>query len=232
MYHPVLVDMEQSNGVDLGSHHYHKSAATYIMKSISDTMHVTLLESLVKNDLRFSLIVDTTTSNMNVPYLICYFQLTEDGYPVTLYYRNIDLSDGETALATFNSFWDAVIKDDKLVPGFLQYFKTRLTFFVSDNASVMIGKNLSLLSFLKEKLGRNIVNIGCMAHKASLALKAAIRDTANSQLEFIKTFESNLNELYIFYMSRGSKRLQHLIDTALEFGVHLIRFRKNIEVKY
>lgn len=135
-YHPVFVDLQRSNGVNLGFHHYHKTGASVMARSIGGTMHKILLKHLVEKNEVFSLIVDATTSTKNIPYFISYFQLTEDGYPITYYYRVVDLVDGETAEATFNSFWKKVVDDDELVPGFLQYVKSRLKIFVSDNAKL------------------------------------------------------------------------------------------------
>lgn len=94
----------------------------------------------------------------------------------------------------------------------------------------MVGENNSFLQLLKETLSRDVINMGCMAHKLSLVLKRALRDKKEPQLEFIKVFESNLNDLYIFYMSRGSKRLQHLVTIAEEMHIGVKRFKKNIEV--
>lgn len=94
----------------------------------------------------------------------------------------------------------------------------------------MTGAHKSFLQCLKNKLNTELVNIGCMAHKLSLVLKWALRDKDEPNLKFVKAFEHNLNELYIFYMSRGSKRLQHLATIALEMGIGIKRFRKNIEV--
>lgn len=45
-------------------------------------------------------------------------------------------------------------------------------------------------------------------------------------------FEKSINELYIFYQSRGSKRFQLLWATGVEYDIKPIRFKRNPQVRW
>lgn len=191
-----------------------------------------LLEHLVKKDLPFTLVTDVSTTSMNVPYLICFIMTTEDGYPITYYYSIVELKQGESAAACMEAFWEQVKADDILAPGFLAYFKKRLLFLSTDSANVMVGLHNSFYTKLQNVTENSIKSIGCHAHKIALVIKAAVRDTTDPDMDSVRKFEKNLNDLYGFYMSRGSKRFQHLAQTAQVHGMHLVRLRKNIQVRW
>jgi hypothetical protein len=76
----------------------------------------------VSNQKPFSLLVDSTTDSKNVPYLICFIQTIEDGYPMTYFYRLVELKEGESAEHTFNSFWSKVLEDNKINASFVTLF--------------------------------------------------------------------------------------------------------------
>lgn len=195
-------------------------------------MHVVLLTDLVSKDQPFAFIVDSSTTKRNVPYFLCYIQTLEDGYPVSYYYRIIELKDGESADNTFNSFWKMVEADDEKVSGFKKYVTNKLVFLSSDSASTMVGASNSFYTRLQEKTTNRIKSVGCHAHKLSLVIKAAIKEKGDVELVYIQEFENDLNSLFRFYMSRGSKRLHHLARTAEMYGMHIVRLRKNIAVRW
>ena len=70
--HPVLVANAKQMGVNLGIHHFHEAADQQKTEAISARMHSILLNFLVRENKEFSLIVDGSTDNTNVPFLICY----------------------------------------------------------------------------------------------------------------------------------------------------------------
>lgn len=96
----------------------------------------------------------------------------------------------------------------------------------------MVGIRNSFYTRLRDKTpSQHLGQVGCMAHKMALVVKQAVRG-ADTETDFtnIKTFEKSINGFYGFYTSRGSKRFQHLAETAEKYGIKVFRLRKNIEV--
>lgn len=93
--HHTIVEMQQLNGVGLGSHHNGPDAAREITKLISSSFHTTLITNIVTTKKPCSWQFDGTTDTRNIPYLIVYIQTLEDGYPITYFYRLIELKEGE-----------------------------------------------------------------------------------------------------------------------------------------
>lgn len=230
--HERIVELQKLNGVDMMYRYGGAYGAGKIVDVISTTMHEILLKYLISQNQPFSIIVDATTNTRNIPFFIIYINTLEDGMPISYFYRVLELKEGEGSIATFNVFWNAVLEDERHVPGFQKYVLDMLTFLVSDNAKVMIGDRQSFLTELRSKLNRNLPNIGCYAHKLSLVLKTALKDTKDNDFKIIPTFEKDLNGLYVFYQSRGSKRFQHLQATAEEFEIRPLRFKQNHPVRW
>jgi hypothetical protein len=63
--HSDVIFMQKANGASLGTRHIERSSATRIMESISYKMHDSLVKYLIKSNLPFSIIVDTSTDQGN-----------------------------------------------------------------------------------------------------------------------------------------------------------------------
>lgn len=123
----------------------------------------------------------------------------------------------------FESFWSKVEQDDGIANGFRTYVLDKMVSYSSDGAACMVGKYQSFWRELVKKLGREIPAIQCLAHKTQLSIRRAILKTTATIGDHFKTFEKSINKFYIFYMSRGSKRWQHLVDTATNLDVGKLR---------
>ena len=69
----------------------------------------------------------------------------------------------------------------------------KLKAFVSDGASVMTGVKGGVATKLREEFSKSMINIYCICHR----LAQACADTG-ADYKFIRSFEENLIELWIF----------------------------------
>lgn len=135
--HNALVTLQKINGLEMGHHHYDRTACTSMTIDISDNMHDILIESLIKNEMPISIIVDDTTDMGNMHYKIVYFQTIEDVNPVIYFYKLIELKSG-TGFAGFEALrlsWESESRKE-----FYQYMQRNLVGFSSDGASVNLAQ--------------------------------------------------------------------------------------------
>ena len=235
--HPVLVANAKQMGVNLGIHHFHEAADQQKTEAISTGMHSILLNFLVKENQEFSLIVDGSTDNTNVPFLICYIQSLEDGFPMVYFYRLIELADGESAESMFSSFKQKLEEDDVAFPGFVSYFKAKIVALATDGANVMIGSHNSFLKKLRDYVDRHVSTVWCFAHKLNLGIQKGLQTNQKAQKKdpdfwYFKYFEGVISKFYTFYMSWGSKTWQHLNEVAQQVGLDVYRIRYFFNVRW
>lgn len=73
--------------IDMGYHHFEIKGCTRITEFISETMHATLHDNLMAQNVPISIILDGTTDSSRIHYLIVDFQTIENDYPVIYFYR-------------------------------------------------------------------------------------------------------------------------------------------------
>lgn len=212
--HRALVTLQKLNGLNLGYHHYERSSCTRMTNDISNHMHETLIENLIKSQMPISVIVDDTTDAGNVHYKIVYFQTVEDVSPVIYFYKIIQLKSG-TGFGGFETMrlsWESEKK-----PEFYQYMQENLVGFASDGASTNLGKTSGTVKYLKDWAKKPIFAIHCMSHRLELAIQHAfdqlIQFDDNKKI-ISEYLDETINKVYKFYNAQGSKRITHLKQTC------------------
>ncbi|KAJ8315469.1 hypothetical protein KUTeg_007619 [Tegillarca granosa] len=77
-----------------------------------------------------------------------------------------------------------------------------------DGASVMMGNKSGVSSKIKERLGRGIIIIHCVAHNLQLAVLDAVKG-----ISYLSTFQSTAQQVYKFYYYKP-KRRRELVEIA------------------
>lgn len=171
--HGDYMDLAHRLGVDVGEKHRNEDSLSLLSRVLSSSFHKRLLEHLVRENKYFSLICDGTT-NRNIPYLVCLIQTLEDSNPIVYFWGLLVITTGESG---FNMVEDVKIRvgeDEKIVPGFEQYFKTHIIASVSDSASNMVGLRNSFYAYLNVYVERKLALVKCGAHKLQRAIIHAI----------------------------------------------------------
>ena len=171
--HAHYMEVASRLGVDVGSKHRNGDSLSLLSKVISASFHRRVLEHLVRVQKYFSLICDGTT-NRNVPYLVCLIQTLEDSKPIVHFWGLIVITVGESGFNMVEDVRIRLAEDDEIVPGFEQYFKSRIIASVSDSASNMVGSKNSFYFHLSRIVGRKLALVKCGAHKLQRAILHAI----------------------------------------------------------
>ena len=98
--------------------------------------------------------------------------------------------------------------------------------FVSDGASVNLGRKSSIATMLEEFVGHPLVKIHCMAHKLNLAVRKSFTD---KNFKWIFYIESLLKQVYVFFMNKGHKCTSFLREAM---GGEKITFGGNYETRW
>lgn len=225
--HAGLVMLQKANGIDMGYHHYERSGCTKMSLFMSDVMHDTLIEYLMKNKRPISIIVDGTTDLSTIHYMIVYLQTIEDNMPVIYFYKLIELK-AETGLAHFETIHTA-FESEKV--GFVDYMKNNLIGFASDGAANNIGVRNGFIAYLRRWVSKPVFAVHCMAHRLELVVEHAFTSEGANIAEISTYLDKTLNEIYSFY-SHSHKRKTHLKQTADSMKKKFYELKKIIEIRW
>lgn len=225
--HAGLVTLQKLNGLDMGFHHYERTACTKMSNFISDIMHDILIKYLIENQMPISIIVDDTTDLSTVHFKIVYFQTIEDNRPVIYFYKLIELK-AETGQAHFDVVRSAWENES---PGFLEYMKENLVGFASDGASVNVGRHNGMITYLKNWASKPLFAVHCMAHRLELLIHHAF--DINKEIENIShELDRALNDIYKFYGGLSHKRKTHLKQTSDMMKKTFYELKRIIEIRW
>ena len=125
--HKVIVELQKTHKINLGTHYSTKEGAMGIVESISRQMHEKLLANLKTEKNPISLIMDTSDDFQKRHYLSVMFQTIEKNRPVVYFYRLIELTSDERGKGLYDALIGALEEDD-----LLNHIKTNLVGFTSD----------------------------------------------------------------------------------------------------
>lgn len=121
--------------------------------------------------LPFSIILDGSTDRNSVHYLIVYFQFIYEDVCYLQFYRLIPIGSDESAKGLYNVLMDKIRfeKED-----LFNHMKKNIVGFISDGASVMMGRKNGLVILVGDFTGRPIFRVHCMAHRLHLVITQLI----------------------------------------------------------
>ena len=130
--------------------------------------------------------------------------------------------------------------DSRTVPGFRECFKSKNVASVSDGASYMVGSRNSFYTHLQNYVGRDLVLVKCLPHRLQRAVLHAINfptDVPSAKVQpkdrqrYFKNFSKINNLVHTFYMSRGSKRFQKLVELGEEIDIPTYRINYFFDIR-
>ena len=75
--HPTMVNLFLLSNVDMGYHYHTRFAAPKVMDSISEDMHLALMNHIRENDDKFGIILDGSTDSSGNHFLAVLFEILE-----------------------------------------------------------------------------------------------------------------------------------------------------------
>ena len=125
----------QMANVNMGFHHYERRSAQRIVDHITSEIRKDLIKGIKNSPAPVSIITDGATDSTQNHYLVVLLQIIEDNQPKVVFYRLLEIKEGEAA----NDLKDLLIKafaQDNIE----HYMKKWLTGYGADGVSVMMGE--------------------------------------------------------------------------------------------
>jgi hypothetical protein len=218
--HHFIVVLLKIHRVRLGDFFGNRWGAQKIFESISYQMNERLKNYLLSNDYPISLLLDTSSAGNH--YLSVLFQTLQNEKTTVFLYKLIKLGNDESGQGLFNSLKEQLEED-----GLIDYLKTHLVGVATDGARVMTSVDKGVVGYLMKFARNPIRKTHCMAHRLQIALTHA-----TETIEYFEEFESVINKIYKFYMSRSHKRFNHLRKMAEELDERIYSLNYIFKVRW
>lgn len=170
--HDSLIELQAINGVNMGTSLHSRYSSTKIVEHIATEMQNKIVHSIVSFSRKLSVLIDEATSLSHKSAMIVNVKASVDGAtPEFVFLELVELEsqraeDIEEALlncldtAGFSEAW----------------LQKNWVSFVSDGASVMLGKNSGVATRLTARYP-NLFTWHCMNHRLGLAVSDAVDDS-------------------------------------------------------
>ena len=220
--HPKLFELQELNGVDMGTILFSDHACQNIIQFLAKEMKQELITYLVGPDChKFSIIVDESTTISNRTVLISYVRVVIRGVVQNVFWELCELK-GTTASDIAKALYDSFVPFVGL-----ETVKKKLLALGCDGASVMLGCRGGVARKFAELIERpNLPAFHCVAHRLELTIHDAIKSVTE-----INHFSIFLDKLYVTF-SRSPKSQRALEDIASETSCNLRKVGKIFDVRW
>uniref|UniRef100_A0A3Q2PD66 HAT C-terminal dimerisation domain-containing protein n=1 Tax=Fundulus heteroclitus TaxID=8078 RepID=A0A3Q2PD66_FUNHE len=217
--HEIAQERKQKCGQDLLGHMarslsdtvlHSRYSSTKIVEHIAKEMQTRILNSIVSSSSKLSVLIDEATSASHKTAMIVSVKASIDGATPEFLFLDVEK-------ALLNCLETAGFSDE--------WLKKNWIAFVSDGASVMLGRNSGVATRLTAKY-LNIFTWHCMNHRLELAVGDAIDEVAT--VNHFKTFMEKIHNLY----SQSSKNSRELLEAAQEVGSHVQQIGRVLNTRW
>ena len=150
--------------VDMGFPHYERRSAQRIVDLITTEMRKDLIKGIKNNPAPVSIITDGVTDNTQNQYLVVLPHIIEDNQTKVVFYRLLEITEGESADDLKDLLVKAFVRDH-----IEHYMKIWLTGYGADRAAVMMGEEGGLGKKLEQWTERRLVQVHCLATESTLS---------------------------------------------------------------
>lgn len=232
--HDDLISLQERNGLDLGLILHSRYSATQIVNHIAKEMQKKIVKNLVENQAKLSIIIDESTSlsqkSVMTVHLKSYVtkiipgtsdtEQTSIGAPEMIFLSLVELQNQRAEEITSSLL--ATLKSH----GFLEeYLQENWISFVSDGASVLMGKSSGVAKRLLE-IYPNLFIWHCLNHRLELAVNDAI-----DEVGAVNHFKIFLDCLYSLY-HRSSKNKRQLQNISDELHLQCSKIGRILDVRW
>jgi hypothetical protein len=215
-----LIKLQKLNGLNCGTSEYSDHTCASMIDHVAQGMVQDIVSYIVTNEVKFSLMIDESTSVSNIQNLIIYIRTAVDA-DVHVYFLGLIPLEVATAAAIYNKLIEYLNKI-----GLTENIVTeQMIGFGSDGASCMIGEFKGVATLLKKK-NPILKTVHCMAHRLELAVKNAV-DSVNS----ISYFRDVVDCIYKVY-SVSPKNQSELDKVADSLSIQLQKIKKVFDIRW
>lgn len=218
------IDLQQINGLDMGTILHSTNSAINIAYHIGKEMRKNVCRTLTQADMRFSILIDESTTFSKKSTLIIYIRIilldADILKPINLFLDLIELS-SLNALSIFNSLLLCLENH-----GFTRdVLKRRLIAITCDGAAVLMGKNNGVIK-LFEEVCPSLIVWHCANHRLELAVRDSIKAVAG-----IDRFKRFIDKIYALY-SASPKNARDLSECAKSLNIQLIKIGRLLSTRW
>jgi hypothetical protein len=201
------LEYAKSLGVDTGTMYHNDKSCKVFIESIASIKEQSIVEAAANARFLTVLADGSTDCSVTEQESVFIRFVTDDGTPST---RLAALVPAKSASAdgvfrTILEGLDSIGVNESVI-------KQKVVSCNFDGAPVMLGCNNGVGAKMQDLVGRDIVNIHCVAHN----LELGACDAAKS-LDYLQTFNDTVHSVYRFYSNSGKKRRElHAICSLLE----------------
>jgi hypothetical protein len=208
--HEQLVDLQQQNGVDLCVILHSRFTATTIISHITSEMNRRIIADLICSSSKLSVLIDESTTLSHKSVMVVYLKASvNSGDPIFIFLDLVELESQTEVKCLKNA-------------GFTkEYLQKNWISFVSDGASVMLGKQSRLRSLYPLTFSWH-----CMNHRLELAVADAIKDVSA-----VNHFKCFLDTIYSLF-SRSNKNQRALSEACKELEVQFLHIGRILDMRW
>lgn len=188
------MELQKLNGIDIGNTLHSRFSSTSIVSHIAVEMKKKIVCNIVKSKSKLSVLIDESTTLSTKSAMVVYIKASisfED--PIFIFLAVVEL-EHQTSENIVAQLIDCLHNS-----GFNnEYLINNLISFVSDGASVLLGKNAGVAKWLKD-IYPLIFSWHCLNHRLELAVNDTMKD-----LNSTYHFKSFIDSLYVLYNSPKS----------------------------
>ena len=194
---PHLIDLQQSNGLNMGSVLHSRITAADICDRIGNEMRQKLVSAIKSSGEKIGVMIDEATTKSQKPALVICLRVVLNGIPTSMYLDLVELkkTDSQTIV-------NSLLGSLKKLGMDTEYLKDHLICFASDEASVMTGRVSGVATKLKE-IFPTIIFWHCANHKLELAVNDCVASVAG-----INHFKIFMDKLYSIYSASPKNRIE------------------------
>lgn len=219
--HFNLIELQNLNGVKLGNTLHSRFSSTNIIEHVSREMKLKIVKNITETGAKLSVLIDESTTISALCGMIVFIKCAIScGEPIFVFLDVVEL-ECQTAENIVNQLINCLHKS-----GFNEhYLKENWISFVSDGASVLLGKKNGVAKRLKDRYPL-ILNWHCMNHRLELAVNDSVRDV-NATNHF-KTF---IDSLYVLY-NASPKNQNELKIICNELDIIFLKIGRVLDVRW
>ncbi|XP_027132754.1 E3 SUMO-protein ligase KIAA1586-like [Larimichthys crocea] len=215
-----LVVLQQANGLDMGITLHSRYSAKNIIDHTAQEMRNKILNHILTEDKRFSVLIDESTTLSKKSALVVYLTSTVNNVPTVIFLDLVEL-ESQSAENITNTLLQCLT-----TCGLNENFiRTNFVAFACDGASAMLGRKSGVATRLQQMYPELIV-WHCLNHRLELAVGDTVKKVNN-----VNHFTSFLDKVYTVY-HRSPKNTRELAQHAEELEIHVQKIGRVLDVRW
>ncbi len=219
--HETLIELQQLNGVKMGHVLHSRFSATNIVESIAKEMLCSIVNNIVSSSSKLAVLIDEASTLSRKTTMIVNIKACVLGEPPEFVFLDLVELQDQTSEGIIDALMSCLTK-----AGFTEeWLKQNWVSFVSDGASVMVGKHSGVSTKLKKRFPK-LLTWHCMNHRLELAVSDAVDKV--TAINHFKIFVEKLHNIY----SRSNKNQRELLQSAAEVGSQVLKIGRVLDVRW